>query len=273
LSISGEEMRRRLQTAVLLAAGLSLSLAISSGLGRWASSYPIMPFPMERTPMEVLLNVLLISVPSIIISALLASAIRYIRLLLLRGLILVGAFITVLMARGGLEAHGDLPSALLAWLLMFTVVLSTLSVVIPPPEDATALMYLIYGSVLGTFIGVNSPTSSILMVLAVFAVYDLFFSSRAKAAVSRGGREELIATIRLGGVEVGIGDIIFYSIVASHTMRFFGLSTALQASALMMAGGLLTLTLAHRLGSFPGLPIPLALGILPILTGQLRVGG
>ncbi len=271
MSSSGDEIRGRALAAALLAAVLLLSLAISSGLGRWASSYPIMPFPRERTPIEVLLNVLVISVPSIIISALLASAVRYARVILLRSLILLGAFTSILMARGALEAHEGLPSTLLLWFLMFIVVLSTLAVVVSPPEQVMALIYLVYGTVLGSFIGVNSPTSSILLLLTIFAVYDLFFSWRAAAA--KGDDREAGAAISLGGVEVGVGDIIFYSMVASHTMRFFGVSMALQASALMMAGCALTLIITHRVGSFPGLPIPLALGVLPILIGQLGGGG
>ncbi|MBS7651995.1 MAG: hypothetical protein QW638_03865 [Candidatus Bathyarchaeia archaeon] len=272
MSSNVEVSRQGLLTAALIAAVLLLSLVISSALMRWASSYPIMPFPREKTPAEVLLNVLLISIPSIITSAFLASAIRYARAILLRGLILLGAFIAVLTARGALEAHGGLPSTLLSWLLMFFVVLSTLSVVVPPPEEVTALIYLVYGTVLGAFIGVNSPTSSILLLLAIFALYDIFFSRWAGAARGR-GLEDLRAAVRLEGVDVGVGDIVFYSILASHTMRFFGFTTALLTSTLMIIGGILTLLIASRLGSFPGLPIPLALGVLPLLTFQLGGGG
>lgn len=267
-----EGLGQRLSTAALVAAAILLSLALSSALGRWTSSYPIMPFPRERTPAEVLLNILLISIPSIIISALLASAIRYARALLLRGLILLGAFISVLTIRGVLEAHGGLIPTLLSWLLMVIVVLSTIAVVAPPPEEAMAAIYLVYGSVLGSFIGVNSPTSSILLILTIFSAYDLVFSRWVGKAARGRGHEEL-AAIRLGGVDLGIGDIVFYSILASHAMRFFGFSTAILTSILMMVGGILNLLIAHRLGSFPGLPIPLALGVLPILASQLRGGG
>lgn len=265
-------MRRGLLKAVILAAALSLSLALSIGLGRGASAYPIMPFPREKTPVEVLLNVISLSIPSIIISSLLASAIKYAKALILRGLIILGAFTAILMARGTLELHGGLSSILLLWLLMCIVVLSTLAVVVSPPEGVMAFLYLIYGSILGAFIGVNSPTSSILLLLAAFSVYDIFFSRWVRSEGE--GREGLRIAIPLEGVEVGIGDIIFYSLVASHTVRYFGVLMALQASTLMMVGCTLNLLIAYRLGSIPGLPIPLALGVLPILTTQFTgLGG
>lgn len=124
----------------------------------------------------------------------------------------------------------------------------------------------------GTLSPLNSfPWISLLLPLA-FAAYDIY-------AVFRGPLKHLIGTspgvalngmsVKLGEFTLGLGDIVFYTMLPSMalyyvsyaTSYFNGIYASLVTMLIMDAGVGLTLFLLSKRRLLPGLPIPMLLGV------------
>ena len=69
----------------------------------------------------------------------------------------------------------------------------------------------------------------------------------------------------LGHFNIGTGDLIFYSMIPSSVFLLIDLPSAFLSIFLIHLGLILTLYLLKRFEIFPGLPIPVALSLVPYL--------
>ncbi len=123
------------------------------------------------------------------------------------------------------------------------------------------------GAQVGSFFAETLPLWTALLLPIAFAIYDIY-------AVFRGPLKALIGTapgialvgmsIRAGEFTLGLGDIVFYTLLPSLALfqfyATFGIAPALFTMLAIDVGMVLTLFLLSRRRLLPGLPIPMLLG-------------
>ncbi len=131
-------------------------------------------------------------------------------------------------------------------------------------------VFTLYGAILGSFVSLLLPTTSLIVLLIGVALYDLVIlsSSWIAAAIKdlslSKGISSRFAYVG-GGVEIGIGELIFYSFVPAHVEAYYGMPLLILTLIMTVLGVLLNLwTLAKR-GFLAGLPAPIFLGLIPMV--------
>ncbi len=120
------------------------------------------------------------------------------------------------------------------------------------------------GAEVGSFLAETlSPWTALILPLA-FSLYDIY-------AVFRGPLKQLIGTapnialvgmsIKAGEFTLGLGDVVFYTMLPALALFQFGLSSALATIVAIDFGVIVTLFLLSRRRLLPGLPIPMLLGV------------
>lgn len=252
----------------VIAGILGFVIILTWSFGSKVDPLPVMPFPRERDAMEVMLNVIIISLPAMAISGLLALTLRYIRHLIYKAFILVGAFFAILMFQAGAPILETLWFTLLLWLYMCMIVFSAFfSIIGFLPDYIDKIIYVLYGIIFGSFLGINSPTYSLILFILIYSIYDVFFSKLIDLLILSGRIHDEIMPITLciDDIKIGIGDIIFYSIISSHAQHHFSIGLALISMIFILIGVVICISIAERGKVYPGLPLPLSLGIIPII--------
>lgn len=124
---------------------------------------------------------------------------------------------------------------------------------------------IIYGSAFALFI--KPPT--ILILPIAFAIYDIW-------AVFKGPLKEIVKDIgddfelnplvlNVKGFQIGLGDLIFYSMIPSAGLLLTGINTAIILIILIQIGTIVTLLMLRRFKMFPGLPIPIFLSVAVLI--------
>jgi presenilin-like A22 family membrane protease len=136
---------------------------------------------------------------------------------------------------------------------------------------ATILLAFV-GAEVGSFFAETLGFWTALALPIAFAIYDIY-------AVFRGPLKSLIGTnpgialvgmsIKAGEFTLGLGDVVFYSLLPSLAFAqfrgTFGVVPALVTILAIDIGMVITLFLLSRRKLLPGLPIPMLLGVLVIV--------
>jgi presenilin-like A22 family membrane protease len=128
------------------------------------------------------------------------------------------------------------------------------------------------GAQVGSFFAETLPPWTALALPIAFSIYDIY-------AVFRGPLKALIGTapgialvgmsIKAGEFTLGLGDIVFYTLLPSLALFQFGLLQSLYTIVAIDVGMVITLYLLSKRRLLPGLPIPMLLGILVIGSRML----
>ena len=135
----------------------------------------------------------------------------------------------------------------------------------------TNLIILLIGGSLGAFLGITVPTLSAVFILLLLAVYDViavYYGPVGKIA-SHGLENLPGVTFSFKDVHVGLGDLTFYSMLISHALISFGWKTCLFAFIGILAGSYIAFKMLEKKGMFPGLPIPIVLGLTLLYLSNL----
>ncbi len=124
----------------------------------------------------------------------------------------------------------------------------------------------------GVFLGSNIDVLTALVLAGALVVYDI-------VAVFRGPVGALAKSMEAGDLpgamfnyqelSIGMGDMVFYSLLAMTAMLFGGLASFVGAAIGIVAGTFLGFKALQRFEMFPGLPFSLVLGIAGMFLGQL----
>jgi len=129
------------------------------------------------------------------------------------------------------------------------------------------------GGLTGTFLGVSIPTLTAIVLLLALAAYDLFAVYRGpigKIAQSTDLEEFTGAVFTYGDLTVGMGDMVFYSMLASNAMMNYGTLPYVAAAVGLIAGAYLGFKMLEGRDMFPGLPFAIILGLgLMFLMSQI----
>lgn len=125
------------------------------------------------------------------------------------------------------------------------------------------LVVLCLGGALGTFLGVSIPTLSVTFILGFLAVYDAFAVYRGPLGkIARSGLDQLRGlSFSFRDVQMGLGDLTFYSMLSGHMLIYFGFISCLASMIGILFGCLLSFRMLEKKGMFPGLPFPILLGL------------
>jgi len=143
------------------------------------------------------------------------------------------------------------------------------------PQSIRLLSVTIVGSLTGTFLGASIPTMTAIVLLGALAVYDLVSVYRGpigKIAEMADLEEFKGAVLTVGDLTIGMGDLVFYSMLVSNAMVNFGTLAYLGGSAGVVVGSYLGFKMLERREVFPGLPLAISCGLAAmIILGTLQM--
>jgi len=169
----------------------------------------------------------------------------------------LAAFFTILRI-----AEEFVSGATIASALVLTI---TLAYVINRMKGTAQLVSITFlGAMLGTFLGASIPTLTTIILLLGLAGYDVLavFKGPIGKIAEKTELESLSgATFTFNDLTVGLGDLVFYSMLASHTMLSFGFIPYASASLGIILGTFLGFKMLEKRSTFPGLPLSLIGGL------------
>jgi len=146
----------------------------------------------------------------------------------------------------------------------------------------TTIITLVYGSAAGCLFGVIIPLWSIILISLLASLYDIYsvFYGPLKYLInlepSNGieveGRDTLLkgVTVPFLGIHIGLGDIIFYSMIVSGTYIYTNIIRAFIIGMGICVGAFITFKLLEKRRALPALPIPIFLSLI-LLIGMLYI--
>lgn len=135
------------------------------------------------------------------------------------------------------------------------------------------IVILIFGGTTGTLLGATIPLLSAIVILVFLAFYDVFavFRGPVGKIASKGLASVPGISLSFRDVHVGLGDLVFYSMLASRMYLTFGWLTFSAASIGVMFGSFLSFKMVEKKGMFPGLPFSILFGLLAAFLIELIV--
>ena len=124
------------------------------------------------------------------------------------------------------------------------------------------------GAEVGSFFAESLPPLTALVLPAAFALYDIYavFKGPLKMLIGTAPNVALVGmSIRAGAFTLGLGDIVFYTMLPSLALLQAGYVAALATITAIDVGVIITLFLLSRRKLLPGLPIPMLFGIIVLL--------
>ncbi|MEM4246183.1 MAG: hypothetical protein QW390_02690 [Candidatus Bathyarchaeia archaeon] len=116
----------------------------------------------------------------------------------------------------------------------------------------------------GTFLGASIPLLTAFVLLAGLSAYDVIsvFRGPIGKIAEKTELEKLMgAVVNYKGLTIGMGDLVFYSMLGSGSMLNLGYGSFLGSAAGVVAGAYGTFKMLEKREMFPGLPLPLVSGM------------
>ena len=125
------------------------------------------------------------------------------------------------------------------------------------------------GSLIGTFLAFSIPLLSATILLLALVVYDVL-------SVYKGPIGKLSENIHLSeftgaaftfeDVTIGMGDVVFYSMLVSMALKNFGISIYVVSSIGVLLGAYLGMRMLEKRDFFPGLPLAILIGLTTMFS-------
>ena len=132
------------------------------------------------------------------------------------------------------------------------------------PWLSTAVLAFV-GAEVGSFFASTLPPITALILPVAFSAYDVYavFRGPLKQLIGIGGGIALTGmSIRAGEFTLGLGDVVFYTMLPSLALYYLTPLISLSTILVIDAGVVVTLYLLGRRRLLPGLPIPMILGVV-----------
>lgn len=152
------------------------------------------------------------------------------------------------------------------WILASAIAITALAdyAIFKSNSKLTDLTVLLLGGALGSFLGSTIPTLSTILILGFLAVYDTFAVYRGPVGkIAKSGLEQLKGlSFSFKEMQMGLGDLTFYSMLSGHMLIFFGWIPCIASLIGILLGCVLAFKMLERKGMFPGLPFPILFGLV-----------
>src|SRR5437870_8078070 len=131
------------------------------------------------------------------------------------------------------------------------------------------------GALTGVFLGYSIGLITALVLVGALVVYDIVAVFRGPVgalakAVEAGDLPGAMYTY--GELTIGMGDLVFYSLVATTAIVSFGLLSFFGTAVGILAGSYLGFKALSKYEMFPGLPFSLLLGVVGMLLTAAATG-
>ena len=256
---------------VVLAVALAMTyLSVSVGAPRIS----IVPFPHESQAELIVVNALFfVGITSLSIPLIYIAFKRKFLLAVENMFVIEGGLLTVLsigiMSDHLIALSPSFVTIFAIWMCYFLIALSTVFILTGVfSEGARTVIFTVYSSVAGSFLGMGIPAFSTLLILISSSLIDVIYFRTGHLKIVGELSEKGRIFVRLGHADkellIGLGDLIYYSMLASSSLLNFGFPTAAFSCFMIVTGCFLTFVYAAKSEIFPGLPIPIGLGLIPI---------
>ena len=166
-----------------------------------------------------------------------------------------------------LHLNSPLLLIVVAFVAYVGVYFAYLSIVDALSDRMKNLLFVFCSGALGSFLGVLLPAVPVVGISLFLSVLDFLLIRRktVENIVGEETYEKLVFNVAISNEDwgIGIGDLTCYSMVVSSTSVTFGFSIGMVSLLLILLGSLISITLTLRRVRLPGLPIPVALGLIP----------
>jgi len=138
------------------------------------------------------------------------------------------------------------------------------------------VLYIIYGSILGGFLGLIFPSMMLTVILWSLALFDAFMMRTAlkRIAVDLQQDRGPISKFSYTGeyFQLGLGEFLFYSTLPAHVNAYFDGVTLVLTVMMIFVGLLLNLRMLKGREYIAGIPLPVLLGTMPMIIKALVIG-
>jgi presenilin-like A22 family membrane protease len=161
----------------------------------------------------------------------------------------------------------SVPALLLTIIVSCVVTILADSAIFKVRGKIANFVILLLGGSLGAFLGTSIPVLSAILILAFLAAYDVYAVYRgAVGKIAQRGFDELQGlSFSFRDVQMGLGDLTFYSMLIGAVLANAGILYCLMSIVGVLAGVSIVLKMVEKRGLFPGLPFPVILGLVPLL--------
>jgi hypothetical protein len=181
---------------------------------------------------------------------------------LMLGYLYTSSFLDVI--GGDLGLLGYVPSLLATVFVVYFVFVSA--------GRARNPVLLVFGAGLGAFLGASVPAPTGFFLLVFLAIYDIFavYKGPVGRIVVEADPDKIRGLSLVSrSVQIGLGDLVFYSMLVSEMVLSYGLGSGLLSMLGVTVGAYLGFRVLERRQVFPGLPLSIVCGLLLGFSGAL----
>jgi presenilin-like A22 family membrane protease len=248
-----------------LLAGLVFSFVLlSSNIG----TLPVTPFP--ETPSGQFSNALYFVILIAIAATIFYLLIKYRSRRMIT--VLIGFAMTAASVLLSAFYSIALLSSLPNWEIYVVIICAVVTVVFDfvifkGNETSRNFVVVLLGGALGVFLGWSIPVVSAILILAFLAVYDIIAVYKGPVGkIASSGLDQLRGlSFSFKDIQMGLGDLVFYSMLCAVMLLnsdFGGILPYIGSLLGVVGGSFITFRILEKRGIFPGLPVPIFLGIV-----------
>ncbi len=191
------------------------------------------------------------------------------RLLIFAGTLVAIFVLTLLTADNFLSPlFDDFTATTLSLILaIFFGALLAASTFIPRLASLGTVITILISAEVGSYLASTIPFLTAILIPVTFSIYDIYavFKGPLKHLISISPENIGPISTRVGEFTIGVGDTVFYSMLPSLVFFHFNLVCALITALAVNAGVVITLSALARSRLLPGLPIPMAMGLIALV--------
>lgn len=138
-------------------------------------------------------------------------------------------------------------------------------------ESSRNIVVILLGGALGVFLGWSIPLVSAILILAFLAVYDIIAVYKGPVGkIASSGIDQLKGlSFSFKDIQMGLGDLVFYSMLCAAMLRWFNWFAYAFSFVGVLVGSFVTFRVLEKRGMFPGLPVPIFLGLVCGFLGSI----
>ena len=138
-------------------------------------------------------------------------------------------------------------------------------------ETSRNIVVILLGGALGVFLGWSIPLVSAVLILAFLAVYDIIAVYKGPVGkIASSGLDQLKGlSFSFKDIQMGLGDLVFYSMLCAAMLRWLNSSAYAFSFIGVLVGSFVTFRILEKRSMFPGLPVPIFLGLVCGFLGSL----
>jgi len=130
---------------------------------------------------------------------------------------------------------------------------------------AQSIAVICLGGAFGALFSLLLPLYSAIAILIVIAIYDIFAVYRGPVGkIAQNGIDQLSGlSYSFKDIQMGLGDLFFYTVLTCIMFfNFTSLLPTIMAIIGICVGSIITFFMLDKKGIFPGLPFPIAIGLI-----------